>query len=87
MIHRLVRASSGGASLLKSEQDPLRRQELLLSFAVAMAVYVVIILLEPALFSLERGSHFSWVPLHSLAIVDHSRLATGLVGYSCRLGQ
>jgi hypothetical protein len=87
MINRLARAGSGGASLLKFEQDPPRRLELLLSFAVAMAGFTVIILLEPALFSLERGSHFSWVSLHSLAIIDHSRLATGFVGYSCKLGE
>ena len=87
MINRRARAGTGGASPLKLEQDPPHRLELWLSFAVAMAVYVVIILLEPALFSLERGSHFSWVTLHSLAIVDHSRLATGLVGYSCKLGE
>ncbi len=51
-----------------------------------MAAFVVIILLEPTLFSLERGSHFSWVTLHSLSIVDHSRLASGFVGYSCKFG-
>ena len=87
MIHRQAGVDSGGAPLPKSEQSLPQRREKLVSFAVAMAALAVIILLEPTLFSLERGSHFSWVTLHSLSIVDHSRLASGFVGYSCKLGE
>ncbi|CAK6689539.1 hypothetical protein BBFGKLBO_00638 [Synechococcus sp. CBW1107] len=87
MIHRLASAGSEGAPLPKSEQGFPRQREKLVSFAVAMVACVAVIMLEPALFSLERGSHFNWVTLHTLSIVDHSRLASGFVGYSCKLGE
>ena len=45
----------------------------------------IVLLYEPFLFSLVRGSHFNWVPIHSLAIVKHTGFGSALVGYSCRI--
>jgi len=55
---------------------------------VALAFFLLLVLLiEPRVFSFERGAHFSWVPIHSLAITSHSNWSSGFVGFSCKLSE
>ena len=50
-----------------------------LALVVAFALFIS----EPTIVDFFRGGHYNWVSLHSLAIVKHSRLAFGGVGFSC----
>ncbi len=53
------------------------RREILLAIVVFGGIFLMAALLEPRLFAFERGSHFSWVTLHSLAIARHSTAEPG----------
>ena len=53
--------------------------------ALAIAVALSVLLLEPPLANHFVRGHFNWVSMHSLAIAKHSYLGLGGVGYSCEL--
>lgn len=85
MIKSHAKSATIGSIQKREQVGLVSRREFLISCLAALVVSLVIIILEPSLFSLERGSHFNWVTLHSLSIVDHSRLVSGFVGYSRKL--
>lgn len=85
MTNSRAKTSSDDDVRDRNEAAPARRHEYWIACSVALAIAFAIIALEPRLFSFGRGSHFNWVTLHSLSIVDHSRLGSGFVGYSRKL--
>lgn len=48
-----------------------------------MVLAALLFFLEPAIADFFQKGHFNWVSLHSLAIIRHSNMANGGVGYSC----
>lgn len=63
----------------------VKGREARLLFSMLAILLLLAFLIEPRVFSFERGAHFNWVPIHSLAITSHSNWASGFVGFSCKL--
>ncbi|HYP03662.1 MAG TPA: hypothetical protein VER57_03840, partial [Cyanobium sp.] len=63
----------------------VKGREARLLFSILALLLLLVFLIEPRVFSFERGAHFNWVPIHSLAITSHSNWSSGFVGFSCRL--
>ncbi|MBC1261207.1 hypothetical protein FQK07_07945 [Synechococcus sp. BSF8S] len=87
MTNRRAKPASDDDVQDTNQAAPARRHESWIACAVALVFALAIIALEPGLFSFGRGSHFNWVTLHSLSIVDHSRFDSGFVGYSRKLAE